>query len=56
MSKQALTPGTPFMLEVQSILEFFICQRLCSRRWGGVEFELLGCTVEARAPTSNALT
>jgi 5'-3' exonuclease len=51
ISTQALTPGTPFMFEIQTILEFFICQRLASKRWSEVEFELLGCTVEASSAT-----
>eukprot|EP00873_Tetraselmis_striata_P021257 jgi/Tetstr1/441521/TSEL_029751.t1 len=46
LSKQALTPGTPFISDVQRALEFFICQKLASRAWGDLEFELLGCAVE----------
>uniref|UniRef100_A0A061RAX5 5'-3' exoribonuclease 1 n=1 Tax=Tetraselmis sp. GSL018 TaxID=582737 RepID=A0A061RAX5_9CHLO len=46
LSKQALTAGTPFMLELERALEFFVCQRLSSSRWRSLEFEILGSTVE----------
>ncbi|CAG9464467.1 unnamed protein product [Pedinophyceae sp. YPF-701] len=38
----ALTPGTPFMLWVDHLLEYFVCQRLLSYRWRTRRFEISG--------------
>lgn len=45
MSRTALTPGSPFMLEVQSSLEFYACRALQSTKWAGVNFEISGSCV-----------
>ena len=49
LSTMGLTPGTPFMAEIERSLEFYICQRL--QRWHHLEFELSGARVQACHPS-----
>eukprot|EP00803_Ostreobium_quekettii_P005728 evm.model.scf_27.17 EVM.evm.TU.scf_27.17 scf_27:132496-138275(+) len=42
----ALTPGTPFMAEVNDSLAFYICQRLLSKKYSHLHYELSGATVQ----------
>ena len=45
VSLLGLTPGTPFMAAVERGLAFYACQRLQSRAWQDVAFEVSGPTV-----------
>lgn len=46
----ALTPGTPFMAEVQQSLAYYISSRLLSPQFQHLQFELSGADVKVQPP------
>lgn len=53
ISRAALTPGSPLMLEVQASLSYYVCRALQGSRFAAVHFEITGSTVPVR-PTSSS--